>query len=524
MDTYHDIITHYIPPHLPTTQVGDMAVCSVTAEQLEEVCSAFYHEHHLPLKTMVARDESRECRGFTLLYVFGIPGSVRSITVSLSLIDTDVFPSLVSSIHELFLYERKIHSFFGLIPEHAPDIRPLILHDNWPATIYPLRKEFAMTTRPPMAEGSYDFERVEGEGVYEIPVGPVHAGIIEPGHFRFSVMGEEIIKLEGRLGYVHKGIEKLFESLPMDEKVKLAERVSGDSSVGHTLAFCQAVEKLASLEVPKRALHIRTICAELERIANHLNDIGFIMLDTAFSFGGAQGARLREIVMQCNERLSKSRFLRNMIMVGGVKQDFSDPMLVDVVSTLAALEVDLKEVIAIADNSDTLIDRLKTTGMIDVQLTKDYGGVGIPARALGISRDARVDYPYASYADCKFEVVTEAAGDVQARFKVRIREVYESIAIITQIAKLIKNEQSALSVELKELQKNSMAVGIVEGWRGDIVYFIATDADGTITTVQVRDPSFLNWPLVTHAVLGNIVPDFPLINKSFNLSYSGNDL
>ncbi|MBI2577939.1 MAG: NADH-quinone oxidoreductase subunit C [Candidatus Wildermuthbacteria bacterium] len=418
---------------------------------------------------------------------------------------------------------RGVFSFFGINPEGHPDPRPIILHENWPGNVYPLRKDFDWQYRPPKARASYPFQRVEGEGVYEIPVGPVHAGIIEPGHFRFSVVGEEIVSLEARLGYTHKGIEKLFEVLPFEKKVMLSERVSGDSSFSHSLAYCQAVEKLGDAEVPKKALYLRVIYAELERIANHLGDIGAIMMDTAFAFGGSNGARLREIVMQWNEKLTGSRFLRGVNTVGGVTKDIPSEIKQDFKASLAALEKDFKEVIEIAEGTATLMNRLHGTGSIDRTVALDHGILGVAGKAVGIAQDTRIDFPYAAYKEMPLRMALESSGDVYARFKVRISEVLNSIEIIRHALRTMPNGDIC-TLSLPRLKKQSFAFSLVEGWRGDIAYFVATDEQGTITRCKVRDTSFLNWAIMGYAVTNDVVPDFPLINKSFNLSYSGNDL
>ncbi len=351
----------------------------------------------------------------------------------------------------------------------------------------------------------------------------MHAGIIEPGHFRFSVAGEEIVHLEAKLGYVHKGTEKLFETLPLEKKVALAERVSGDTSFTHSLAFCQALETLANIDVPERAQYLRVVFSEMERIANHLGDIGFIMLDTGYSFGGASGTRLRETAMRWNERLSGSRFLRGANAIGGVLKDIDADTSTELAAYLESLQKDFNEVIAIAEESSSLKNRLEETGVLDRQVALDHGVVGITARAVDIERDARVDYPYAAYGALHCAIAKESRGDVRARFYVRIKEVRASIVLIEEALAKIPSGSIRSSRE-EVFQKNSFAVGAAEGWRGEIVYAVATDGAGAISRVEVRDPSFMNWSVVGYAAKGNVVPDFPLINKSFNLSYSGNDL
>jgi Ni,Fe-hydrogenase III large subunit len=424
-------------------------------------------------------------------------------------------------------YERKIQSFFGLTAVGNPDNRPLILHENWPENVYPLRKDFALHTRPGTAKGKYEFQRVNGDGIYEVPVGPIHAGIIEPGHFRFSLAGESIMLLEARLGYVHKGTEKLFESLSLKDQLKLSEKISGDSSFSHSLAFCQAIEQLADITVPVRAKYLRTVYAELERLANHLGDIGALMLDAGFNFGGAHGAHLREIAVRINQQLTGSRFLRGVNAVGGVTKDIDNQSAKDVAAQLSALLKDFNEVITVAEDSASLLNRLKSTGPLLPQIANDYSALGVAAKAVGIEIDARVQYPYAAYDVLPLKnISTEQSGDVNARFYVRVKEVRSSIDILHRALKALPTGDivARYAGKAPTLAKDSMAIGCVEGWRGEILHFITTDNHGNINRIAVRDPSFINWQIVGYCGQTQIIPDFPLINKSFNLSYTGHDL
>ncbi len=519
-----EIIKKYIPSGHIVQKDSNAFSFAVNIRALINVCKEFYFNQKLQLKTITAVDERNENGGFRILYVFGVSEENVFIIPYIVLKNQDEFPSIAKDIHEASTYERKIATFFGLKPTGHPDLRPLILHENWPENKFPLRKDFDWQERPEEANGSYKFQEVEGEGIYEIPVGPVHAGIIEPGHFRFSVAGEEIILLEPRLGYKHKGIEKLFEILELNEKIKLSEKVSGDTSFSHSLAFCQAVENLADITVSEKAKYLRIIFGELERLANHLNDIGFIMSDTGYSFGGSSGTRLREIIMQWNEKLTGSRFLRGVNIIGGVTTEISSETLNKLFEDLSKLLQDFDEVIAISENSSSLLNRLSGTGKLDKKTALDYGIIGVAGRASGIPHDARIEFPYANYKLLKFDIALEEEGDVRARMYVRIKEVLTTIQIIEQaVRKMPIDEEFKVNGKIS-LRKNSCAIGITEGWRGEIVYFVITDSLGNISRVDVRDPSFINWQLLGYAGKGNIVPDFPLINKSFNLSYCGNDL
>jgi Ni,Fe-hydrogenase III large subunit/Ni,Fe-hydrogenase III component G len=522
--TPDELLKKYLSEPLRGLNPGGTRVYPVPVGEMAALCRILYFDRKLQLKTITAADERREGQGFKVYYVFGVPGENRFLAPYLSLKGEEAFPSLTREIHEASGYERKIMSFFGLEPRGHPHPRPLLLQENWPEGLFPLRKDFDWQQRPPEGAGRYDFQKVEGEGIYEIPVGPVHAGIIEPGHFRFSVAGEEILLLEPRLGYKHKGIEKLFEVLPLAQKVRLSERVSGDTSFTHALAFCQAVEKLAGLEIPSRASYLRVVFSELERLANHLNDIGFIMLDTGYSFGGSHGARLREMIMQWNERLTGSRFLRGVNTIGGVTRDIPADTGRELLNALNALERDFAEVMAVARRSSSLRNRLAGTGKLDRQIALDHGVIGPAGRALGLAHDARSEYPYAAYPRLRWEMALEEEGDVLARWSIRIKEVQMSLALIEQAIGEMPPGNTIQSTREPILPGGSCAMGMAEGWRGDIVYFVLTDGAGQISRVEVRDPSFLNWTVLGHAGKGNIIPDFPLINKSFNLSYSGNDL
>lgn len=532
------ILSRYQLSDYTPIQRGKTILFEVKENDITAIVKLLKHVHGLPLLTVAATDERKEHGNFRIHYVFGVPASANAergepeegvFLVPFISVDkyTQTFPSLTPLDQEFGMYEQEIKTFFGLLPIGHPHAERIILHEeNFPTNVYPLLKDFAWNAKieAPKEKKYHSFQKYEGEGVYEIPVGPVHAGIIEPGHFRFSVLGEEILRLEPRLGYVHKGTEKLFENLPLEKKLKLAERISGDSSYHHVLAFAQAIEQISHTVVPERAQLLRVLFGELERLANHFNDLAFIMLDTGFSFGGSHGTRLRERVLQWNDTLTGSRFLRGVISIGGVTKNIDDHTLERFHDDLEILEKDFSEIIEVAEESDTVLNRLKGTGALDPEVAKDHGAVGIAARACGMKLDARRDYPYAAYGTVQFEIPTETSGDVYGRFKVRSREVGESFRLLNQISALLIHKKGAIATPVNPLLKDSCGVGVVEGWRGNIAYFVATDSEGEISRVKVRDPSFLNWTLFPYVIGKDMVPDFPLINKSFNLSYTGNDL
>lgn len=516
------MIKKYLKKDYQIEAYGNIAMFKVPVEEIKTVCLELIFKSSLELKTIAAQDLGQN--KFKINYVYGAPLENIYLVPFIEITESAGFPSIANEIHAASGFERKIHTFFGLEPIGHPHLRPILLHENWPSNQFPLRKDFKWNKRPEIAKNTYEFEEIQGEGIYEIPVGPVHAGIIEPGHFRFSVSGEEIINLESKLGYTHKGSEKLFETLSMLDKIKLSERISGDSSFSHSLAFCQAVEILAEIKVPENALWLRVIFSELERLANHFGDIGFILQDTGYSFGGSQGQRLREIMMRWNERLTGSRFLRDVNTIGSVKKSISPLQISELRDDLQKIWTDFSEIMEIVRNESTVTNRLEKTGKLDQDIALDHGVVGLVARSTGIDCDARRDYPYAAYDKIKFEVASFNEGDVKARFDVRVKEVETSINILMKaLSQLSQSDETGAPTEIK-LQKNSYAIGLTEGWRGEILYFVATDSNGVISRVEVRDPSFINWTVVGHAGKGNVVPDFPLINKSFNLSYSGNDL
>ncbi|MGI6106093.1 MAG: NADH-quinone oxidoreductase subunit C [Raoultibacter sp.] len=502
-----------------------VATFEVQTADIRAVVIKLRDTHGLSLKLVTATDEREHSGCFKIWYVFAAAKAGITVIPYIKLTSELQFPSIALVFPEAFNYERQINTFFGLTPIVHPDTRPIILHENWPANIAPLRKDVDWNIKPADAQGAYEFGVVEGEGIYEIPVGPIHAGIIEPGHFRFSMYGETMMMLEPRLGYTHKGSEKLFENLSIADGVRLSEKISGDSSFSHSLAFCQTVERLGQIEVPERALYLRVIYAELERLANHLGDIGAIMLDAGFNFGGSNGSRLREVVMRINERLTGSRFLRSVNKIGGVSKDISEEESKQLSADLKTLAKDFDEVISIAKTSASLNNRLRGTGTLTRGIALSRGAVGVAARATGIAVDTRVDHPYAAYGALDVPpAAIENTGDVQARFKVRVSEVGSSVGIISQALEKMPRGSILSACDSLQLQKSAVAVSLVEGWRGEILYFITTDARGALTRVVPRDPSYLNWALLSKAIVDNIIPDFPLINKSFNLSYSGNDL
>ncbi|HNJ20131.1 MAG TPA: NADH-quinone oxidoreductase subunit C [Nitrospira sp.] len=463
-----------------------------------------------------ARDE--------LWYLFTLAARKDWLLLTVDLAEEErEFASITPMVHAAKWYEREIRDLFGLIPVGHPDMRRLVRHEHWPKGMHPLKKEFAWDQVLERAQGEYAFRKIHGDGVFEIPVGPIHAGIIEPGHFRFSVAGEPILQLEVRHFWKHRGVEKLFEQQRLTEAVPLAERVSGDTSVGHSLAYCQAVETLLGMTVPPRARYLRSLFLELERLHNHIGDVGAICNDTAYALAHAHCGRLKEQLMQLNDGLTGSRFLRGVNRVGGVSIDLSGVQLSQVDAELQAIEQEFSGIEKILLANASLTERLENTGVLSESIAWDHAVMGVVGRASGIDRDLRRDRPFAAYPECQPKVAVYRYGDVRARMRVRLDEVHDSMRLIHTLRRQLPMGPLATQA-VEPVTQGQWAISAVEGWRGEILYVVMAGEEGRIHRCKVRDPSFVHWPAIQWAALGNIVPDFPLINKSFNLSYAGNDL
>lgn len=431
---------------------------------------------------------------------------------------TYLFPSIAAVFPPATRLERTIHDLHGLLATDTPDPRPWLNHGRWPA---PPAQTNASCVDP---DAGYRFLPVEGESLHQIPVGPVHAGIIEPGHFRFTAAGETVVRLEERLGYVHKGIESLMSGAPLAKAARLAGRISGDSTVAYALAFAQAVEAATQTAVPERALWLRALMAELERIANHLGDIGAICNDAAFAIMHAHCGVLRERVLRAADTCFGHRLMMDRVIPGGVAVDLKDDGKVAIQQLVAEVRDRLPELIELYDNAASLQDRTVGTGILRFDLAKRFGCGGVIGRASGRAVDARRHPGYAPYGQLAFEVPVLEKGDVDARIWVRIREVEQSLSLIMQVLGLLP--EGPIAGPIRERTGSAMVEGIalVEGFRGDILVWVRLRPDGNVDRCYPRDPSWFQWPLLEVAIEGNIVADFPLCNKSFNCSYSGHDL
>ena len=417
--------------------------------------------------------------------------------------------------------QRAVYDLLGIVAEGAEDTRAWLRHGAWPEGVYPLRRDFDAAGAPTGAHDNYPFVRVEGDGVHEIPVGPIHAGIIEPGHFRFSVVGEEVLRLEARLGYTHKGIDKRFETFALAEGYRLAGRVSGDSTVAFAWAYAQAAESLAGVEAPPRALWLRALLLERERIANHLGDLGALGNDAALAFALSQFMRLKEDVLRLNREVFGHRLLMDRIVPGGVAGDLNASQTERIVRQTRDIEGEVRILLHIFEEHAGLQDRFLTTGRVTPELARRLGLCGLAGRSSAQSYDLRVDFPCEPYGELQVKKVMHSRGDVAARAQSRFGEVFESLRLVRAI--LLKAPEGSLRADFPTPASGAFGVGWVEGWRGEAFVALEAGDEGRIRRCHAHDPSWQNWPILEHAVIGNNVPDFPLINKSFNLRYSGQD-
>jgi Ni,Fe-hydrogenase III large subunit len=425
------------------------------------------------------------------------------------------FPALGAQHAPARRLERRIHDLFALEPLGAPDVRPWIDHGQFGDARLPSGKRGRNA-----AATDYTFLPVEGESLHQIPVGPVHAGIIEPGHFRFTASGETIVRLEERLGYVHRGIDSLLEGATLEGGCRIAARASGDTTVAYGLTFARAVEAATGTTVSARAAHLRALMVELERIANHLGDIGAICNDASFSFMHAHCSVLRERVLRAAEVAFGHRLMMDRVVPGGVSTDLSERDGRKVLALATLIRRRFTRLMRLYDETASLQDRTVGTGILRKEFADRFAAGGFVGRASGRAFDARKVAPFAPYDELAFGMSVETEGDVDARVRVRAREVEESLSLIEQI--VARLPEGPLSIPLNG--KSGEGSAVVEGFRGDIFVWVRLGEGGSVERACLRDPSWFQWPLLEAAIEGNIVADFPLCNKSFNCSYAGHDL
>ncbi len=491
-------------------------VGTVLSADLVEVAGSLFGQG-MRLALVSGHDDGESMR-VTYLFTSGPPDFRVELHVPLARSRPTV-PTLATLSFPASRFERELHDLFGIVPLDHPQPRRLVLHQHWPANWHPMRHG---ATEPPemvAGAGSFPFVPVEGAGVYEIPVGPVHAGLIEPGHFRFWVVGETILRMKARLWFVHKGIERLFEGKDIASGLEIAERISGDTAVGHALAYCQAVEDAHHITVPQGGQGLRCVLLELERLYNHVADIGALCNDVGFGLAQAWALSLREQLLRLNREITGHRLLRGGVVPGGTRV-----RRLPTVVELAEVGQRFEELVELTASNALVMERFTGTATLDESHAHDLGVVGVVGRASGLVFDARVAHPIVDLVD-GFTPALHSSGDVLARYAVRVDEVRASLSLLANLVERVGDLDVVASLEGRAVPDQlDGGVGIAEGWRGAIVHRVELDQQQRFTRVKIVDPSFLNWPALPTALGDTIVPDFPLANKSFNLSYAGNDL
>lgn len=487
----------------------------VTADELGQRVQSLLDDG-LRLALVAAHEDAD---AFRIVYVLTGSGDRRVELTLRTGLNAPTVPSLARMSFPAGRFERVMRDLYGVVPLDHPLPRRIVRHKHWPTGWYPMRSDAG---RPPpfgQTEGAYPFLRVEGPGVYEIPVGPVHAGMIGPGHFRFSVVGESILKLKARLWFTHKGLTKLAEGRTPTDALPLAERISGDTTVGHTTAFCAAVEDALGVEVPEPARAARAALLEIERLYNHVADLGALCMDVGYGILNVHAQRVREDVLRLGAEMTGHRLMRGGVVLGGAVLT-----AIPEVSRLTRIGDDIAEIVDLALRQSVVVDRFTGTSPLSPENAREIGVLGYVARASGLDVDARRDHP-SHPATAMVRPVVRSDGDVLARFEVRAEEVRASIDLLGALLPLLRIGRDAADLpDAPNGAARAAGLGLVEGWRGTIVHRVEIAADGRLTRLAVVDPSFLTWPALPVALNGTIVADFPVTNKSFNLSYAGNDL
>ena len=502
-----------LPANIPSTRLY------VDRQQWSQVTHEL-HESGARFLTLWGSDDRDRDLGFRIDAAYLLPDTVLVVEHRIADISTPSYPSIAASFPAALRMQRAVYDLLGLSTDEL-DTRSWLRHGGWPESVFPLRRDIDGSHPFPAVSEPYRFVSVQGDGVHEISVGPVHAGTIEPGNFRFSVVGEKVLRLEERLGYTHKGVAKLFESLSQQAAHRLAARVSGDSAVAFSWAYCSALEAITETLCPPRAIALRALALEHERLANHIADLGALGNDAGFAFGLTHFSAMKETLLRANTVAFGARYLLDYVIPGGVAVDLSEEARSLLLDLYNALESSVTNLCSIYDNHAGLQDRFREAGRLEKNIAERLGAIGLIARASGIACDLRVDHPWSPYHALAVKMITQPGGDVAARVQVRFDEVMESLrlcrALLTDLP--LAEIQTAVSTPAANL----LGIGLIEGWRGPVMIALETGPAGTIRRCHAHDPSWQNWPLIDYAILGNIVPDFPLINKSFNLSYSGHD-
>jgi Ni,Fe-hydrogenase III large subunit/Ni,Fe-hydrogenase III component G len=472
------------------------------------------------LLTLWGADDRDRDGGFRIYAAYLLPDAVMVVEHLLEDSSAPSYPSLAGLFPAALRMQRAVADLLGIATD-AADTRDWLRHGGWPETFFPLRRDVDGEQQYPAVSAPYPFISVDGDGVHEIAVGPVHAGTIEPGHFRFSVVGEKVLRLEERLGYTHKGVAKLFENSSQQNGHRLAARISGDSAVAFSWAYCAALESITGTACSARTLVLRALALEQERLANHLGDLGALGNDGGFAFGLTQFSKLKEDLLRANAAVFGARYLLDYIIPGGVAVDLTAEARSRLLNLYDALEPSVNQMRSIYDEHAGLQDRFREAGRLEQATAEKLGALGLVARASGIACDLRVDHPWPPYDALQPRRTVQTGGDVAARVQVRFDEILESLRLCRAL--LSAPPMAAIQTSVPIAAPNVLGIGLIEGWRGPVMIALETGPNGSIRRCHAHDPSWQNWPLLEYAILGNIVPDFPLINKSFNLSYSGHD-
>ena len=497
------------------SRLAQPEVFGVSREQLAETVAAQLSRGFRLALVAAHEDAAGPEPIFRIVHVLlGSAGERVEVVVEIPRADAWL-PTLAGISYPAGRFEREMRDLYGIVPRGHPQPYRLVRHGHWPTSFHPMLSDADPTPYFGSHEG-FPFAEVTGKGVYEIPVGPVHAGLIEPGHFRFSVVGETIVRMYQRLYFVHRGVEKLFEGRDVTEGIALAERISGDTAVGHSLAYVMAVEDAVGIEVAERDRLVRALLLECERLYNHINDIGALVNDAGFGIVNQHAGRLRESLLRHNATLTGHRLLRGAIRIGGA--DLRAAPDLALVTSVAAEAAELSR---IATDHPMVANRLNTTAVLPTEHARSIGVLGYVARGSGIAVDARSEQPFVDLGP-GFRTVTAGTGDVRARFDVRVGEVAVAAGLIVDLSARISALRPSVSAGSSEGE--GAGLGVVEAWRGALVHRVEVRAGGVLNRVKVVDPSFHTWPALGIALADTIVPDFPLANKSFNCSYAGNDL
>ena len=478
------------------------------------------HSAHARIVALWGADNRDRGAGFSVFAAYALKEGLAVLELPVAQ-HVATYPDIAPLFPAAGRMQRALAELLGIAAEGAADRRPWLRHGAWKPDEFPMRRDFDAAKARENTPENYSFVRVEGDGVHEIPVGPIHAGIIEPGHFRFSVVGEKVLRLEERLGYTHKGADKRFEDFAVLDGHRLAGRISGDSTVAYAWAYAHAAESALGFAAPPRARWLRGLMLERERVANHLGDLGALGNDGGLAFAFTHFMRLREDWLRLNAEVFGHRLMMDRVVPGGVDTDIDGAQRTAMIRQAGAIAAEVRGLHDIFDEHSGLQDRFITAGRVTPELARQLGLAGLAGRASGQGFDLRSDFPCAPYSDLEAKKIVHSSGDVATRVRVRFEEIEESLRLMAAI--LEKLPAGPLKTAPHEARPGGFGVGWIEGWRGEVFIALEAGDGGRIRRCHAHDPSWQSWPVLEHAVIGNIVPDFPLINKSFNLSYSGQD-